>query len=59
MQQATHTNINWMNYAELKAVLEEYGFQVLSSESEDDLREAVRANVMDGTIPASVIPWRA
>ena len=51
MKQNTHTALNWMDYAALKALLEEFGFQVVSSESEDDLREAVRANVLDGTIP--------
>lgn len=52
MEQVIHKAINWMGYSELKALLEEFGFAVSSSESEDDLREAVRANLLDGTIPA-------
>lgn len=53
--QAIHTAINWMDYGPLKELLEEYGIAVNSSDSEDDLREAVRANVLDGTIPRSRI----
>ncbi len=55
MDQEYHTAINWMGYDDLKALLESHGFAVNASESEDDLREAVRQNVMDGTIPESEI----
>ncbi|WP_041930367.1 hypothetical protein [Methylibium petroleiphilum] len=55
MEQAIHTALNWMGYSELKTLLEEFGFAVRPSESEDDLREAVRANLVDGTIPTSKI----
>lgn len=53
--QAIHTALNWMDYGPLKELLEEYGIAVNSSDSEDDLREAVRANLLDGTIPKSRI----
>lgn len=55
MKQSTHTALNWMDYSKLKAILEGHGFAVNPDESEDDLREAVRANVEDGTIPESEI----
>lgn len=48
--QEYHTAINRMGYQHLKDLLEANGFAVNASESEDDLREAVRANVLDGTI---------
>ncbi len=48
--QEYHTAINRMDYQHLKDLLEANGFAVNASESEDDLREAVRANVLDGTI---------
>lgn len=55
MKQETHTAINWLDYAQLTAILTSYGFAINSTESEDDLREAVRANVADGTIDESVL----
>lgn len=51
MDQAYHTALNWMDYSDLKDLLEEFGFAVNHDESEDDLREAVRTNLIDGTIP--------
>lgn len=64
MDQIYHSSLNWMGYQALKELLERYGFGVSPSESEDDLREAVRANLMDGTIPkseidTSIVPERA
>ena len=55
MKQSIHTALNWMDYSKLKAILEEHGFAVNPDESEDDLREAVRANVEDGTISENEI----
>jgi len=55
MKQEIHTALNWMDYADLKSILERYGFAVSHDESEDDLREAVRANVEDGTFPEAEI----
>jgi len=57
--QAIHTAINRMDYGPLKELLEEFGFAVNHDESEDDLREAVRANVVDGTIPQERIDTSA
>ncbi|MBK6616450.1 hypothetical protein [Ottowia sp.] len=53
--QAYHTAINRMDYGPLKELLEEFGFAVNPSESEDELREAVRSNLLDGTIPRTRI----
>jgi hypothetical protein len=55
MDQIFHTALNWMDHRSLKELLERYGFGVYASESEDDLRESVRANLLDGTIPTSEI----
>lgn len=50
MDQAIHARINRMNYNDLKEILEENGFAVNHDETEDDLREDLRSNVVDGTI---------
>lgn len=55
MDQIFHTALNWMSYEALKEILERHGFAVNHGESEDDLREAVRQNLMDGTISTSEI----
>lgn len=49
------TKINWLDRSEIVEILESYGFAVYDSESTDDLREALRANVDDGTISESVL----
>jgi hypothetical protein len=36
-------------------ILEGYGFAVFDHESDAELREAVRVNIKDGTIPADVV----
>jgi len=53
--QAYHTAINRLDYGTLQTILEDHGFAVNSSESADDLRQAVRQNVLDGTISKSVM----
>ncbi len=53
--QEYHTAINRMDYGTLQTILEDHGFAVNSSESEDDLRQAVRQNVIDGTIDKTVM----
>lgn len=50
MDQETHTAINWLERAEIVSILESYGFACYDSESTDELREALKANVEDGTI---------
>ena len=50
MEQATHTAINWLGYEQLRGLLHSVGIECHPDESENDLREAVRANVDDGTI---------
>jgi hypothetical protein len=47
--------LNWLDYARLKQILEDHGFQVHHSESEDDLRTAVRVNIEDRTIDMDVL----
>ena len=53
MKQTTHTKLNWLDRSQLAALLEQYGFAVNASESDDDLRNALRENISDGTIPES------
>lgn len=55
MEQSMHTAINWMTRGELELILETNGFAVYSYETDDELRDAVRENVDDGTIPDYVI----
>ena len=51
MEQTIHTAINWLDYDRIKSILEQYGFAVYGEDSENALREALRENIMDGTIP--------
>jgi hypothetical protein len=39
----------------LAEILESYGFAINHDDSEDTLREAVRVNIEDGTIPEDII----
>lgn len=57
MKQDIHTKINWLEYNQLKYILEYFGFGVDASESEEDLREALRVNIADGTINLCVLDW--
>lgn len=50
LSQEVHTAINWLDREEIVEILERYGFACYDSESTDELREALRANVLDGTI---------
>lgn len=50
MKQSLHTKINWLEHQEIVNLLEGAGFACYSTESTEDLREALRENVMDGTI---------
>jgi hypothetical protein len=43
--------VNWMDRSDIQSVLENYGFAVYDSESDDELRAALLENVLDGTIP--------
>lgn len=47
--------LNWFSYSRLAEILESYGFAVNHDDSEDALREAVRVNIEDGTIPEDII----
>lgn len=42
--------VNRMSRASIQLLLEAHGFAVYVSETTDDLREAVRVNIRDGTI---------
>lgn len=55
MDQKYHTAINWMDRSQITKILEDYGFAVYDSESTDELREALRNNVVDGTISKSIL----
>lgn len=55
MQQEYHTAINWLSRAEIQGILESNGFAVYDSDSTDDLREALRANILDSTIDKGIL----
>lgn len=50
MDQATHTTINWLDRGKIVAILEGHGIACHDTESTDELRDALRENVMDGEI---------
>ena len=50
MNQNAWKALNWADYRDMQTFLESYGFAVMHDESEDDLRQAIAANVEDGTI---------
>ncbi len=47
--------LNWLSRERIVAILESYSFQCYDSESADDLREALRQNIEDGTIDRAVL----
>ena len=47
--------INWLDRGAVVHILENYGFACYDSESDDQLRDALRENIADGTIPASAL----
>jgi len=48
--------INWLDRTQVIQILEDYGFACYDNESTDELRNALRTNIDDGTIPRSVLP---
>jgi hypothetical protein len=48
-----HKAINWLDREQIVKILENYGFACYDSESTDSLRDALRANIEDGTIDPS------
>jgi len=55
MKQDIHTQINWLSRKQIRTILEGYGFAVYDAESTDDLRDALRDNIQDGTIPKEAL----
>ncbi len=55
MTPETEKALAWMGYSDFERILTEYGFAIHPSETEDDLREAVKVNILDGTIPEYII----
>jgi hypothetical protein len=47
---ASSQTINGLNRAEIQSILESNGYQVYDSESTDDLRDCLRADVEQGII---------
>lgn len=47
--------LNWLDREQIVKILEGYCFQCYDSESTDELREALRQNIEDGTIDRSVL----
>lgn len=56
-KQSSHTAINWMDRAEIVSILESAGIACYDHEDTENLREALRANVMDGTIPEDELDY--
>jgi len=50
-----HKAINWMDRSRIVSILEDYGFACYDRETDDDLRNALRENIADATISASVL----
>ncbi|WP_305906292.1 hypothetical protein Q9L42_020825 (plasmid) [Methylomarinum sp. Ch1-1] len=55
MEQEQHTAINWLDRDDIVDILESHGFACYDKESTDELREALRANIEDGTIDAACL----
>ena len=55
MSESTRQAIGWMDRGEIAKILEGYGFAVYDDESTSTLRDALLANVEDGTIDSHVI----
>jgi hypothetical protein len=55
MNQETHTYINWLERDQIVELLLLFGFDANDAQSTDELREALRENVKDGTIPKTAI----
>lgn len=55
MDQEIHKAINWLDREKIVEILESYGFACYDKETTDELRDALRENIADGTIDASVV----
>lgn len=55
MDQATWTKINWLDRAQIVALLEGVSIQCYDHETIEELKEALVANIEDGTIPLSAL----
>ena len=55
MDQTLHTAINWLDREDIVAILEDHGFACYDNEATQELREALREGVEDGTIDVSAI----
>ena len=55
INQDIHKAINWLDREKVVKILEDYGFACYDSESTDDLKNALRENIADGTIDPSVL----
>jgi len=55
MSESTRQTIGWMDRGEIATILEGCGFAVYDDESTSALREALLANVEDGTIDPFLI----
>lgn len=55
VSQDIHKAINWLDREKVVKILEGYGFACYDSESTDDLKSALRENIIDGTIDSSVL----
>lgn len=49
------SRLNWMDRSEVEALLYAVGIACYESETTDELRDAVAANIEDGTIPEDAL----
>lgn len=49
------SRLNWLSRADLETLLEDVGIACYESESNDELRAAVAANIEDGTIDGEAL----
>ena len=53
--QSPRAKLNWKSRAELESILESVGIASYPNETDEELKEAIVANVNDGTLDASVL----
>lgn len=51
----TRDRLNWLNRADVETLLEDVGIACYENETTDELRDAVAANIEDGTIDGAAL----
>lgn len=55
LSQEIHKKINWLDRIALENILTSISIECYGYESDDDLRDAIRENISDGTLDPSVL----